>query len=497
MPHQSLGNGGAVARSAPGAPVQLFQQREPAEPIPREALGPLRQAVEAIAFYTQAPEAIAMQSVLGAASLATQPFRDVELLRGTSPISLFFLTVAESGERKSACDRLALRPVIAVEARRLRTYAEELRRFEDASKRAVAGDFNDHLVEDQRHLWHAAGPSQPPLHPGIRLSDATFEGLFQQLAIGTPSIGLMTDEGGQILGGHAMKRENKLRTAAGLSKLWDGASVDRRRASSPPAVLSGRRVTVHLMMQPGVATEAFGDPTFRDQGLLSRTLIAWPESRIGQRLIEIDDSNEARYAAALASLKPYEERMVELLETGFPTVNGSRQELAPRLLALGPDARAELARFYNRVELAQAPEGAFANLHGFASKAAEQAVRIAAVMTIFDDVYAPEIEQETMAGAIALMDWYLVEALRVLDAGYVSPELRDAERLREWLMSGHQGAVIDVRTAARCGPGRLRNADLLRRLFQKLEDYGWLRPCPTRAVMGGRVPARVWEIVRP
>ena len=42
-----------------------------------------------------------------------------------------------------------------------------------------------------------------------------------------------------------------------------------------------------------------------------------------------------------------------------------------------------------------------------------------------------------------------------------------------------------------------RNADLLRRLFHKLEEYGWLRPCAAVTGVNGRVPAKVWEIVRP
>jgi hypothetical protein len=65
---------------------------------------PLRPTVEALQGMTQAPVAIPAQSALAVASLAVQAFTDVETLGGTRPVSLFALTIARSGKRKSACD---------------------------------------------------------------------------------------------------------------------------------------------------------------------------------------------------------------------------------------------------------------------------------------------------------------------------------------------------------------------------------------------------------
>jgi hypothetical protein len=56
--------------------------------------------------------ALCGQSVLATAALATQAHGNVELPTGhAKPLSCFFLAVAASGERKSACDDEALRPV--------------------------------------------------------------------------------------------------------------------------------------------------------------------------------------------------------------------------------------------------------------------------------------------------------------------------------------------------------------------------------------------------
>jgi hypothetical protein len=48
--------------------------------------------------------AIPAQSALSVASLAVQGLADVETLGGYRPVSLFCLTIAQSGERKSSCD---------------------------------------------------------------------------------------------------------------------------------------------------------------------------------------------------------------------------------------------------------------------------------------------------------------------------------------------------------------------------------------------------------
>ena len=50
-----------------------------------------------------------------------------------------------------------------------------------------------------------------------------------------------------------MSDDAKLRTAAGLSKLWDDGETRRVRVGDGATMLPGRRLTVHLMVQPDVA----------------------------------------------------------------------------------------------------------------------------------------------------------------------------------------------------------------------------------------------------
>ena len=101
-------------------PVPLIGEARSEEPVDIGLLGSLAPVVDAIAKKTQAPFAIAMQSVLAAASVASQAFADVQTLHGSVPLSLFIITAANSGERKSSCDKIACGPIREIEEERRR-----------------------------------------------------------------------------------------------------------------------------------------------------------------------------------------------------------------------------------------------------------------------------------------------------------------------------------------------------------------------------------------
>jgi hypothetical protein len=127
----------------PEGPTPLIREIPEAAPFPVTALGPLREPAEAIATATEAPVAMCAASVMASAALAAQGHRDAETLNGTAPASLFLLTVAESGERKSTADRLAMRGVRDFEAELRTEYNNERDLWRDAHEVCA---FRDHPI---------------------------------------------------------------------------------------------------------------------------------------------------------------------------------------------------------------------------------------------------------------------------------------------------------------------------------------------------------------
>ena len=334
------------------SPRPLMRELPRADPFPADALGDdLAPAARGIHDRVQAPLAICGQSVLAAANLAVQGHANVKLPTGQEkPLSIFAVTVAATGERKSAADHEAAWPIRKrEEALRSDCDAEVLGYSNDKAAWDKARDHAVKLGKGDRARIKAAldalGPAPvPPLAPLLTCPEPTFEGLCKLFAVGRPSVGIFASEGGQFVGGHGMSDDAKLRTAAGLSSIWDGELIKRVRAGDGVIALPGRRLAMHLMVQPDVAGTLLNDRCLADQGLLTRLLITAPDTASGTRLW---------HAATLESdsaIKRYGARLLDILELPLPLESGAHNTLAPRTLPLSSAAARTWIAFYNHLE---------------------------------------------------------------------------------------------------------------------------------------------------
>jgi len=293
---------------------------QPEAEYPLHALGDLLgNAAATIADVVQLPPAIAAQSVLAAAAMAAQQIANTEIDGRIYPLSLFCLTVAESGDRKSSADKLAKKPIDDWQRELIARYREAQQQYRDemdahkAEREILLKKDKGGRAEVQNRLAELPPPTQPT-KPFIFSQEPTLEGLQKSFVGGHPSQGLFTDEGGQFFGGHAMNKDNALKTIAGLSKFWDGAPIYRTRAADgESAALYDRRLSIHLLVQPIVANLVLSDPMLQQQGLLARFLMAYPRSIAGSRPYNHRDASLER------GIIRYQERMAELLATPIET----------------------------------------------------------------------------------------------------------------------------------------------------------------------------------
>lgn len=480
-------------------PQPLVRTIAQGAPYPIHALGPLRDAVEAVQGQTQAPIAIPAQSALAVASLAMQGFANVETLGGERAISLYCLTIALSGERKSTCDGPFMEAVRAFEREQADAQRLELDQWKNAHAvweaqrknilNASKSKGKDHLAGAQADLSALGAEPAPPPSTDRTVSEPTFEGLVRKLAEGQPSLGLFSDEGGQFLGGFAMSKDQRLKTLAAFNNLWQGDPIQRTRAGDGSSVLYGRRLAIHLMAQPVVLRDFMADPMTADTGFLPRFLITEPLSTIGTRIHGNARSNPAALCA-------FSQRLKAIIETPLPMDRHSRA-LSPRLLPLSGEAREALIQFSDRVEKAMGNGGKYVGVTGFASKAAEQAARISAVLTLWSNLDAKEVEAATMVQAVDLAEFYLNEALRLKDAAIVSAETAKAESLRVWLLDKWPHSEILPSEVVQSGPNHLRELKAVQTAIKTLIEAGWLVPFDEGREIRGSARKAAYRIVKP
>lgn len=222
----------------PEQPLPLRRPKTIPAEFPVDSLPKLlREATLALHSKIQAPLAICAQSILAVSNLAVQAHADVMLpiIEQRRPISCFFLTIAESGERKSSCDNEALSAIKEHEYKLKQQYDAAIEDWQnssdsyDSQKHAILKDKKRYPdVTTRKHALSNLGQKPPPpITPIILCPKPTFEGLCRLMQNSHPSLGIFSAEGGQFIGGYGMREENKIRTATALSSAWDGEPIKR------------------------------------------------------------------------------------------------------------------------------------------------------------------------------------------------------------------------------------------------------------------------------
>lgn len=425
-----------VATSATFAtPEPLWEKGSSMAEFPLHALGVLEDAVRACAKLSNAHLGTCAQSILAVAALATQGHVDVKHPNGSSiPISLFFLTIAESGDGKSACDRFAQRPV------RLR---EEKMRKESSQE-------ND----DES--------SVPPM---LICQEPTNEGLFKLLLKGHPCQGIFSDEGGQFIGGYGM-RETRESMLPNLCSLWGGNGLTRVRASELPTILNGRRISLHLMFQPIVAHKLISDEYAKSQGFLARCLIISPPSMAGKRKFQKPNSNLDKI------MHDYNERILEILDSPIIT-NDYDGSIKPRLLTLSENQEALWTQFQHEIEEARGNDGPYYVVREFTAKLSEHVLRLSAVLSFIENPITEIIDDKSLNNAITLGKFYLNEVLRLEEEEKIPQEIQDAQKLLSWLQA-KQYKTFTQRDVCNAGPNSIRNKNAACKAISVLIAKRWV-----------------------
>ena len=453
----------------------MFPEAEPSAPFPIDALGPLAAPTLAIAEAVQVDPAIAAQSVLLAANLAVTAHANVVPPFGVErPIELNIFTVGDFGERKTSSDKQALRGIRDYEQLRRGEYAVAMRQYKnavavfEAASRRIKNDKDLDDGEKMNRLMALHEPA-PPTLPPIVTTDMTMEGFVKLMSQGLllPFHAWSTSEGGSFVGGAAMARDFKTRTISALSRFWDGEGDIRMRAGEGGLDASGKRLCVHILLQPNYITQLVNDAESRSQGFLSRLLIAWPESRIGDRPFK-QTTPKANF-----EIEAFRARIFALLQRPL-SLFPDTLDLDPRPLPIaeGTAAWERWVNYHDTVEEQLRRHGRYHERKDVGAKSAEQAARLAAVLTLYEAPEASVISDIAMSNGITLAHWYLEETMRLDRMGIFNLELGDAAALLEWLWRHPERRTFSE--VLQFGPRVSRRKSQASTHFKILIEHGWV-----------------------
>lgn len=418
----------------------------PLEMLPEK----VRKAIEEAQRGTSSPIPMVACSLLAAGAAAIQSIVEVERPSGKGcrggnlPVSLWFLIAAESGERKTTTDKIFSAPI---------------REFGDKAILEV--------VATEPASDEGDEPKKITRRKQLLVTDPTAEGVRDHTHSVWPALYIQSSEGSTILGGHSLRDSQRAAGLGAFNGLWDGEGSYVVRAGQSYRATPRARATVSLAIQP----EILGGLTCSDSsssGFYPRFLISIPPTNIGKRFIDLDE--EAAPTPALDQMLQTIRRLLEVKEEwderGYLVIS--------RVLSLDRDAKRGWANYYNEIEEAQAEGGDLEGHRGFASKAAEQVLRLAAVIHMLEgghEALQQEILPKTVEVATAVMNYHIGEAMR-LDMA-VSPK-RDTERkaatLERWLLEQGKGKPVPIRDILHRGPNSLRDKEARDRAIAHLKE---------------------------
>ncbi|SCC94779.1 conserved hypothetical protein [Thiomonas sp. X19] len=391
---------------------------------PLEALGPLAEAARDLAAGAQLAPAMAGQSLLAAAALLVQSTANVQTLDGsTKPLSLYCLTIANSGDGKDTADRPALRPVHAFQRQAGPQWEADRAAYEDAKASRNRGDATPEPM----------GPA-----PYRLAADLTIEGLRRSFVEGVAAQGIFSTEAAIVLAGHAMQAEHRTNTAANLCGIWDRGHLSAIRGGAGRTERYGVRLSAHLLIQPAALGDVLNDESLAGVGFWPRFLLAWPAPLEPRKYKPWKpESSEA--------LRRYWGDCERLLARPMPVDCD-----ALPVIELDSGATRHMARFFEGMEY-EGRKGDLRDVRPFTLRATELACRIAGVLAAFAGIQTIDVglaECGAVLAAHALDNW------QAALAGKADPVPGWASTLYRWLAT--RGDPVAIRDLTKLAPASVR-----------------------------------------
>lgn len=455
----------------------------------------LRDVITTLHEDTQMPIEMIGSTVLAALSLALQPLIEVRSPFGSNkvePCSLYFLTLAKSGEGKSPLrdrimapfDEFVLQMQKEYEALH-DTYKEDyaiwasIEKALNRSLQKASKDGEDSEDEEMRLREHLSTKPEKPRAFEMFYEDTTSAGIVQGLRE-YPYAGVFSDEAILFFTGH-------LKNNLGLiNKIWKNEPVSLTRKNEGSIRLNAY-LTFLLMVQPEIFEEYLEKQGKRaaSSGFLARFLFTNTVSTIGQRKVNLNQEKSDR------ALNVLFEKFNEFFNTQKKRFYDN--SLPKEILTLSDNAKSLFENKTNHFQYNIVKNQRWEHISEFVSKASSHAIRISALFSCYSK---DDISESTLNDAFTITEWHLNQASKYFYTQSNQYRLQqDVYMLFDWIkrhfvnpkgsmkfLNNQTGQFQEIKLQAWqpflrneieiYGPAKLRKADQLTPVLNQLIGLG-------------------------
>lgn len=483
-------------------PHPLPPELAPVKPFPMQALpDALRPWIDDVSDRMQAPpDFVAVPMLVGASFLAARKvaIRPQANTDWTERANLWALVVGRPGLMKSPSLASALAPLERLETLAADAHAEAIQyhaaevlahklRADVAEKEArklLAKDAS----ADIQHLTALQAPDAPVRRRFI-INDATYERLGEVLVGNPDGVLSVRDEMRGLL--TSLGREENAAARAFYLQAWSGGRYTFDRIGRGTTTVVDTRLSMVGCIQPGPLSSFIHGATrggARDDGMLQRFLICWPDS-------PAEWTNVDRFPNAGAKRRVYEafDRLDSLdlasigadLDTNF---RGESEGLP--FLRFAPAAREMFEHWRVALEARMRAAETGAAIEAALSKFRKHIPALALTVHLLDNQPGP-VTIEAVARALLLADYFESHLQRAYASG-TQPTVTAAKALLRKLRSGALENEFTSRDIYRRAWSGLSDREVVESAIEMLVAYGYL--AEQHVQTGGR-PTSVYTML--
>ena len=420
--------------------IKPFEKTIDLQPFPLETLPKvLQDYVKAAAAYNSVYPEICILPMFAALSVCLQGKANV-IYPGnghTETLSLYCITIAAPGERKTSTNKLFMKPIKDYEQWYNTIHDSEIKEYnikhkilENRLNKAIqkAGTTKDNNANEREALQLRADLTElekGQKHPlNFTLQDVTPEALIDTLNENQERAAIVGDEatlfkilGGAYSGGKGSSGVN----FDILLTSYDGEQYKVSRKGSGNIYLKAPIITIGTMIQEQQFMQILENKDFVGKGFLQRFIFSKPRSNVG---------NIPFYSPKIPSKTAgaYKELIYSLLE--------KKQLPKPAELTFDKEAVHFIEYYHTEVQKKIRPGGAFSDplLQEYASKQVAKVMKIAALLHLCEHSEGEPISGHTAMNAVKIGAWLETQAIAALNGEMQTDNERNARHIMKNLI---------------------------------------------------------------